>query len=264
MQLHRIFLALVVGSAIQLCAKAQSSFPATNPAETNNLTQAHEELSMGDGETRPTAPPADEAYRAAGAHAEAVTLRPVPTPLPLEEDAATGSDTYMDVFNILKEENSCSRFFGGSSQAVEAFNGLVSCLQKKPLESRLIGIRMAGDYRRIYNRITGASYRLFAEATLNSDGPYYKTSEKDTTSVLIGSFPASTRQARALILLHELGHIVTDGTRQWLLPDDGNNPGLSRLNTRMVENQCIDQLLALGAGLDEEIFGRAETPKRRQ
>ena len=63
----------------------------------------------------------------------------------------------------------------------------------------------------------------------------------------VGRFAAETRQAKALLLLHEMGHLVGTPDGGWLLPSDGGNPELSERNTRTVESQCLKQLLALGA-----------------
>ncbi len=264
MRLHRIFLALVIGSLLQICAKAQGSFPASNRDAINNLTQTMEEFSMDEGEARTVAPPMVESSAAATARAEAVVLRPALTPLVLNETAATDKDTYMDVFNILKEDNSCSRFFGGSLQAVEAFNAFISRLQKNPLANAFIGVRMGGNFTRFHNRQTGARYRLFDEAAINSEGPFFQMPTQSLQPPLIGSFHAHTRQARALILLHELGHLVYDRGGQLVLPNDGDDLRLSLLNTRTVENQCINELLALGEGLDAEVFGNSHIVKRKR
>jgi len=58
---------------------------------------------------------------------------------------------------------------------------------------------------------------------------------------------SNTREARVLMFLHELGHIVkADGN--WRLPDDGRDAGLSRANTRKIENVCGDEIRNLGKG----------------
>jgi hypothetical protein len=60
----------------------------------------------------------------------------------------------------------------------------------------------------------------------------------------VGRFPAASRPARALMLLHELGHLIR-GSEGWLLQPDGGDAVLSDRNTRTVESRCKEQLLAL-------------------
>jgi hypothetical protein len=54
-----------------------------------------------------------------------------------------------------------------------------------------------------------------------------------------------TRPARALILLHELGHLIRGEDGKWLLPDDGNDDRQSRANTQRVQAVCRAQLATL-------------------
>jgi hypothetical protein len=61
----------------------------------------------------------------------------------------------------------------------------------------------------------------------------------------VGHFPPGSRQARVLILLHELGHLIQGEDGDWLLPDDGFNGTVSNANTLRVQQQCRAQLDAL-------------------
>lgn len=63
--------------------------------------------------------------------------------------------------------------------------------------------------------------------------------------VQIGHFTPGSRQARALILLHELGHLIQDGNGAWLIPDDGHNERQSKANTLRVQQVCHAQLETL-------------------
>jgi hypothetical protein len=171
---------------------------------------------------------------------------PVPTPLDLSAQNLADEGSYADVYAILKEENSCSRFFGGPAQAVEAFNQFARQLKKKVLDQRGVAVRMSGSFTTYRNHLTGASYRLFDEAAVNSQGPFYNRGQVSGGSAMrVGRFPADTRQARALILLHELGHLVRRDGGGWALPNDGGDPVLSEQNTRKVEDHCVRQLLTL-------------------
>lgn len=172
------------------------------------------------------------------------TPAPVPTPLQHVSGEDLPKETYRDVYRIIKEDNSCSRFFGGSVQAVEVLNKLATEMRKKPLDSTTVGILMRGTYTRWQNATTGSAYRIFSETTINSRGPFYNVAAANKT-VGIGRFAAHTRKGRALMLLHELGHLVTGPDGDWLLPNDGDDRKLSNRNTETVEDHCINQLAAL-------------------
>jgi hypothetical protein len=61
----------------------------------------------------------------------------------------------------------------------------------------------------------------------------------------VGSFQPNTREARALILLHELGHLLKGASGGWLLADDGNDVRASERNTALVEKKCGTQIRSL-------------------
>ncbi|MBC7930688.1 MAG: hypothetical protein H7Z38_08975 [Rubrivivax sp.] len=171
---------------------------------------------------------------------------PAPTPLDAGLEKFADKAAYADVFHMLKDDNSCSRFFGGPNRAVEVFNQLARQLRSKSLGADSIAIRMSGKYTKFYGALTGASYRLFEEAAINSNGPFaMRVPVPWLARRQIGRFPAQTRQARALILLHELGHLIEGADGKWLLPNDGDDAGLSDQNTRTVEAHCVRQVLAL-------------------
>ena len=178
--------------------------------------------------------------------AEATTPAAAPQPTPLDEEAgalAVG-ETYGDVFRALKDDNSCSRFFGGPRVAVTVFNEFARRLRRRTLGAADVGLVMSGSYTRYQDRRSGASYRLFDQASVNSSGPFYVVPPPSGARFQVGRFPAATRRAKALMLLHELGHLIR-GPAGWLLPNDGNDAALSDRNTRTVESRCLDQLLAL-------------------
>jgi hypothetical protein len=174
--------------------------------------------------------------------------RPVPIPSPLDPAAEKLADgeSYADVFRVLSDDNSCSRFFGGPARAVTVFNDFARQLRSRSLGVSAVAVRMSGSYTNYRDELTGASYRLFDEATINRNGPFLNRAPQTTVSRMrIGRFYAETRPAKALILLHELGHLVGGPGGKWLLPNDGNNAELSDRNTRTVESHCAEQLLAL-------------------
>jgi hypothetical protein len=171
----------------------------------------------------------------------------VPTPIELKERVALDKKSYADVYRILKDENSCSRFFGGPSQAVEAFNELALRLKKESLNDAAIAINMSGSFQTFRNARTGAQYRLFDKALVNTNGLLLRPPDSLSARerVRVGSFASTTRQAKALMFLHELGHLIPRPEGGWALPNDGGDVGLSKRNTKKVESNCLEQLLAL-------------------
>ncbi len=169
---------------------------------------------------------------------------PQPTPLDHEAEGLAVGETYKDVFRALKDDNACSRFFGGPRVAVTVFNEFARRLRRKMLNEGNVGLIMSGSYTSYRDGRSGASYRLFDEAAINSNGPFFVVPPPSGARFQVGRFPAATRPARALMLLHELGHLMR-GPSGWLLPNDGRDVALSDRNTRTVESRCIEQLLAL-------------------
>lgn len=154
---------------------------------------------------------------------------------------------YMDTFTILGQANTCSEFFGGHA-AQEVLEALVIQLREERMNNATIGIRMSGAFTLYAGSDGNSSYRLFAHAELNTEGPFRraKVFTADPFVPRVGSFPPNTREARLLILLHELAHLVKARTGGWLIPDDGNIPALSRQNTAVIETQCRREILSIG------------------
>jgi hypothetical protein len=154
------------------------------------------------------------------------------------------SQAYSDVYKILSIQNTCSTFYGGPRAATIVLNGFIRNVKPQPL-TREVAFRMAGRLRLI--REPGASYRLFETALVNTNGSFYRrrVSPMSTFPSDVGSFSAGSRPARALILLHELGHLIPDEKGDWLLPDDDHNGAQSRANTLRVEQECREQLKSL-------------------
>lgn len=173
---------------------------------------------------------------------------PAPSPTPLDEARTPvfDAEAYRDVFRILGTENSCSRFFGGPARALEAFNEFARRLEKRPLEEPAVALRMEGQYTNYRNARTGASFRIFDRSVVNSAGPFFQQDKPaKRTRMRVGRFAAATRPARALVLLHELGHLVADDEGKWLLPNDGADMAQSERNTLKVQDRCLAELLAL-------------------
>jgi hypothetical protein len=156
------------------------------------------------------------------------------------------NQAYSDVYKILSSQNTCSNFYGGPGAATIVFNGFVRNVKSQPL-TRDVAFRMAGRLRLIREPATGASYRLFESAMVNTNGSFYQRRDDPLRKFPsdVGRFSAGSRQARALILLHELGHLIQDENGDWLLPDDDHNGAQSRANTLRVEQECREQLKSL-------------------
>lgn len=171
---------------------------------------------------------------------------PVPSPL-ISEDKILGT-AYFDTLSILSTPNECSDFFGGDS-SIEVFNDLISKVRKSYFSSA-IGIRMSGATTNIFNVRTKNRYRLFDKVSINGNGPFYRNKLTYTQAFVagVGRFAANTKEARVLMFLHELGHIVRGTNGDWLLPDDGVDEWKSRENTGKIEDVCGQQIRNLGKG----------------
>ena len=151
-------------------------------------------------------------------------------------------EAYLDAFSILKEDNTCSAFYGGPP-AIEVLNQLKQQLKLRCLD-RTFGVRMTGKTIKVVSRQYPLSYRLFDKVELNLEGPFYRGNAPQS-GWTIGGFLPNTREARVTILLHELGHLIERRDRQWLLPDDGNSDHLSQENTERVIAVCGQQIRRL-------------------
>jgi hypothetical protein len=94
---------------------------------------------------------------------------------------------------------------------------------------------------------TGVRYRLFDSALVNTSGSFYqrRLNALDKFPSDVGSFGPGTRRARALILLHELGHLIETDDGTWLLPDDALDGPQSKANTLRIQQVCNSQLKLL-------------------
>ena len=184
-----------------------------------------------------------------------------PSPL-ISRDRVLGS-AYYDTVSILSSNNPCSDFFGGPA-AVDTFNELVRKIRKDVLPVSL-GMRMSGPTANIHNPRTKKYYRIFEKVSLNSRGPFYRTRAGlwETSVPRIGTFEPNTKEARVLLLLHELGHLMKGSDGHWLLPDDGENEALSRANSQKIEDVCNDQIHSLGKVSTMKDLGKYKDPDQQ-
>jgi hypothetical protein len=163
---------------------------------------------------------------------------------------------YLDSFSILKNQNKCSEFYGGSS-AIAALNELTKQIRPTHLD-RHIGIRMTGESTIIVSALTGFTFRLFEKAEINLDGPFYRGRTPFVRDPVpqIGPFDPNSREARATTVLHELRHLIRGRQARWLLPNDGDSFGESEANTQRVLEVCGEEIRALhNVSFEEELLG---------
>ncbi len=152
---------------------------------------------------------------------------------------------YLDAFTILRENNACSRLYGGPP-AIEALNELVRQLRPTYLDQN-IAIRMSGTTTVFQNNRNGFYFRMFQKAEINLGGPFYRGNSPWGRKIpLVGKFQPNTRETRIVVLLHELGHLVRTEDDRWVLSDDGEDTNLSVKNTEYVVGVCRKELESIG------------------
>ena len=178
--------------------------------------------------------------------ATAPTKRRTPRPLVFVRKGWDLTRAYTDVFTILSDKNACSRFYGGPGAATTVLNDFVARVKSERL-LRDVSFQMEGAPRVIHDPETGASYRLFERTLVNTEGSFYQRRSDSLRRFPsnVGKFPPGSRQAKALILLHELGHLIMSDDGSWILPDDGHNNLQSQANTLRVQRECQKELDAL-------------------
>jgi hypothetical protein len=183
---------------------------------------------------------------AASAQDRRMRLQMLRTAMPAQPHLTVLERAYLDSAGILERHDGCSQFFGGI-ESRKVLDELVMKLREHSINDCRTGVRMSGLFADYVHSESGISYRLFAEAELNTGGPFYKSKTFPAEPFVpnVGSFRPNTREARVLILLHELAHLIKGSNGTWLIPDDGGNPQLSRQNTRTVESRCGQQIRAL-------------------
>ncbi len=179
--------------------------------------------------------------------------------LPLATKLPHVEETYLDVLSILSENNDCTRFYGGSA-AIEALNELTERLVPSYLDPS-IALRMKGRTASARNVRNGFAYRLWEKAELNLNGPFVKS--KNLVGQVrvsdVGDYAPNTREARAAILLHEIGHMIQRADGKMVLPDDGTNVNVSQQNTWRVIAVCREQINNLDQVSHLDRLRRAQT-----
>lgn len=184
--------------------------------------------------------------------------------LPVSGKLSDLEEAYLDSYTILKQSNSCSDFFGGP-HAIEALNQLTKQIRPAYLD-RHVGFRMTGETMNVVNYNNGFKYRLFDKVEVNLNGPFYRASGLPNRPNVppIGTFPASSREARVALLLHELGHLIPKPGSHWLLRNDGDDTRQSEENTQRVIEACGTQIRALHKFSFEAERSQAQYEARNQ
>jgi len=166
-----------------------------------------------------------------------------PRPLVVTKKDWNITQAYIDVFKILSDQNTCSDFYRGPRTATTVLNGFVRRVKSQTL-LRDVSFEMVGSPRIIRDPATGASYRLFEQTMVNTNGSFYQRRGNPMSKFPsnVGNFAPGSRAARALILLHELGHLIQDENGEWLIPDDGFDGRQSKENTLRVQQMCRKEL----------------------
>ena len=167
-------------------------------------------------------------------------------PLTLTKRDREVTQAYADVFKILSDQNPCSSFYGGPRTATTVLNNFMPAIESHRL-TRDVTFLMTGRLRLLQEPLTGTSYRIFEKVTVNTNSSFY---QRRIDTILrfpsdVGRYPPGTRPARALILLHELGHLIQGQNGDWLIPDDGFNDAQSQQNTLTIQQACRAQLQLL-------------------
>jgi hypothetical protein len=235
---------------------AQQQYIADAAANSNNhqLEQARDSTSSENGVR--IASGADRSVDADAARLtepppSAELSRPSPAPLPAALFLPNASElspldkAYLDAFSILRQDNACSRFYGGS-RVIEVLNELKQQLKTTTIDTR-VAVRMDGPTSMVTSFKYGFSYRLFERAELNLRGSFFHGNafHSEQSVPPVGGFPPNTREARVTILLHELAHLVEASHQTWLLPNDGNNEVLSHQNTQTILAVCGKEIRQL-------------------
>jgi hypothetical protein len=154
--------------------------------------------------------------------------------------------TYRDLFTILSARNTCSDFYGGPVVATSVLNQFITSVERGDMPD-LVSFRMTGRPRLMLDSTSGVWYRLFDRVIVNNEGAFYRRrfNQMQERPYNVGSFSPGTRPARALILMHELAHLIQGPDGAWLIRDDGSDGWRSKQNTAQVESHCESQLKEL-------------------
>lgn len=148
---------------------------------------------------------------------------------------------YLDVYTILRDDNPCSRLYGGAA-AIEALNEMVRVLRPAYID-RNIAVRMSGTTTMFRNASNGFSFRVFEKVEINKQGSFYRSNSPSEHRIpLVADYQPNTRKTRVALLLHELGHLVRGADKKWVLSDDGNDIDLSIRNTEYVVDVCREEI----------------------
>jgi hypothetical protein len=159
------------------------------------------------------------------------------------------SESVTFVRKILNTDNPCSRFFGKG--ALEVFNEYASILRAGNVAggSPGLGIQTTRQTTTSKSQFYGRSYLKPISGTVHSSGMFFNNSYS------VGPFDSSTKEGRAIQLLHELAHLLRreSDPNTPILPWDNDYalPGTpnikSPLNTTLIVTACANAIRDLMA-----------------
>jgi len=162
-----------------------------------------------------------------------------------------------DARAILQRGGACATFFkdgyDSTDGMVNALDSLGEKLASQDLSSNEndVGIKQWGAETSVTYAPNGTQYRLFDNAVVNNNGPFFSAFYPGSSTVRprIGStsaYAAGSRQAQALMMLHELAHLIRkSGGGDYLIPGDGDDPDQSKTNTNTIDAACHDDINAV-------------------
>jgi hypothetical protein len=88
------------------------------------------------------------------------------------------------------------------------------------------------------------AYRVPTEAKVYMTGSFFGGTGKQP----IGRYPAGSREAQILALLHEIAHNIVKNPRgpkgvEYLIPPDGDNRNQSSESTNLIRDTCRTEIL---------------------
>src|SRR6266542_4676867 len=103
----------------------------------------------------------------------------LPTPLPTNSADSALQKAYADTFNVLRQPNTCSEFYGGPAIAITVLNEFFTKLKKARM-SEYVAFSMKGKSIYVFNITSGASFRLFEKKSAQHERCFLSTNQRFT------------------------------------------------------------------------------------
>jgi len=148
--------------------------------------------------------------------------------------------------DILNEDGPCKDFFGPNAlaalDALLKVNFTIKSDTSQGIQATKTGIRMTFDTTTSSDDIQ-RGYRIPNEVDVFTNGPVFLNPGAPS----LGGYGPGSDGAQMVALLHELAHMIItgtnpDGTPKYLIKNDGNNAPQSDENTKIIMQNCKDQI----------------------